>query len=167
MVFPLSPVAPETVELRGPTEARQGEIVNYHCSTSNSNPPATIRWTVGNQTRKADHTHRVSSPHGGWITHSNVSVSLGPGDRSKIVVCNAANSELNEVKSESKMLSVICEFRPFLPALMIELFLRLQLFFALKRAQMEFFFSINNTQIHLARLASWAWPRAKFSRPGD
>lgn len=65
---------------------------------------------MGNRSRQADHSYRVASPAGGWVTHSNVSVSLGPHDRSKIVVCNAVNSELNDVKTESKMLSVICEF---------------------------------------------------------
>jgi hypothetical protein len=99
------------VELRGPGEARVGELVSFECSTSNSNPPATIAWLVANRTRSAIHTHTVTSALGGWVTHSNVTVALEPGDRSKMVTCNAINSELNDVKSESKMLSVICEYR--------------------------------------------------------
>ena len=44
------------------------------------------------------------------MTHANISVSLGPGDRSKMVVCKAINAELNDIKTESKMLSVICKY---------------------------------------------------------
>ena len=105
--FSLSVVAPSSLDLHGPTEAKTGEIITYTCSTANSNPPAVIQWVVGNSTRLAEHTYTVTSPAGGWITHSNISVSLGPNDRSKMVVCNAVNSELNDVKSESRMLSVI------------------------------------------------------------
>ncbi|XP_059086903.1 synaptogenesis protein syg-2-like [Tigriopus californicus] len=99
--------APNSLDLRGPTEAKIGEIITYTCSTANSNPPATIQWIVGNKTRQADHTYSVTSPSGGWITHSNITVSLGPSDRNKMIICNGLNSELNDIKSESRMLSVI------------------------------------------------------------
>lgn len=104
------PVAPESLDLTGPTEARVGEILTYSCMTANSNPPATIQWIVGNVTRQALTTYTKVSPLGGWVTFSNISVSLEPYDRNKIVICSARNSELNEVKTESKMLSVICEY---------------------------------------------------------
>ena len=93
----------------GPSEARTGELLTYSCSTSNSNPAASISWVVGNETRSPERSSVVRSPSGGFITHSEILVSLGPSDRSKMVVCNAVNAELNDAKSESKMLSVICE----------------------------------------------------------
>ena len=93
----------------GPSEARTGELLTYSCSTTNSNPAATIHWTVGNETRAAERSNVAKSPSGGFITHSEITVSLGANDRSKMIVCNAVNTELNDAKSESKMLSVICE----------------------------------------------------------
>ena len=102
-------VAPDSLRLIGPSEARAGELLSYSCSTTNSNPAAAVHWTVGNETRPAERTNVVRSPSGGYITHSEITVSLGPADRSKMIVCNAVNTELNDAKSESKMLSVICK----------------------------------------------------------
>ena len=103
-------VSPEVVTLRGPTEARLGEILTYECETSASNPPALISWTVGNDTRPSLHTETVLSPAtGGWVTRANVTVRLDDAGSAKMVVCSAVNAELNEAKSEAKMLSVICE----------------------------------------------------------
>ena len=102
-------VAPDSLRLIGPSEARAGELLSYSCSTTNSNPAAAIHWTVGNETRPAERTNVVRSPSGGYITHSEITVSLGATDRSKMIVCNAVNTELNDAKSESKMLSVICK----------------------------------------------------------
>ena len=103
------PVAPDSLRLIGPSEARAGELLSYSCSTTNSNPAAAIHWTVGNETRPAERTNVVRSPSGGYITHSEITVSLGATDHSKMIVCNAVNTELNDAKSESKMLSVICK----------------------------------------------------------
>ena len=102
-------VAPDSLRIIGPSEARAGELLSYSCSTTNSNPAAAVHWTVGNETRPAERTNVVRSPSGGYITHSEITVSLGPADRSKMIVCNAVNTELNDAKSESKMLSVICK----------------------------------------------------------
>ncbi len=95
------------MELKGAHEARAGEILTYECTTSNSNPPATIQWVVDNATLASSHTETVVSPLGGWITRANVSVSVRPSDRNKIITCNVINSELNKVKTESAMLTVI------------------------------------------------------------
>ncbi len=104
--------------LSGPTEARVGEMLAYECATGNSNPPATIQWVVGNRTSGLEdrepgwETDRTeASPDGGWVTRSRIRVALGPDDRKKMVVCRAVNSELNDVKSDSKILSVICELQ--------------------------------------------------------
>ena len=109
------PVSPDVVTLRGPTEARLGERLTYECETSASNPPAAITWTVGNETRQSLHEETVESPAtGGWISRASVTVSLEEGSASTMVVCSATNAELNEVKSEAKMLSVICEYKRLL-----------------------------------------------------
>lgn len=41
------PVEPSNVELSGSSEAVEGTEVNLCCSTSSSNPPVQIRWSLG------------------------------------------------------------------------------------------------------------------------
>lgn len=95
------------MELKGTREARAGEVLTYECTTSNSNPPATIQWVVDNVTMPSLHSRTSESPMGGWVTHSNISVTVGKEDRNKIITCNVINSELNAVKTESAILTVI------------------------------------------------------------
>jgi hypothetical protein len=58
----------------------------------------------------------ISSPLGGWVTQSNLTVKVMSNDRSKFISCNVVNSELNDVKTESAILTVICKFT-ILPSL--------------------------------------------------
>ena len=104
-------VAPANVLLSGPSEARVGDSLNFKCITANSNPPATIQWFVDNRTLSTETqtTHTVTSPLGGWVTRSNVSVVVNANDRNKIISCNAINSELNDIKTQSHVLTVICK----------------------------------------------------------
>ena len=110
MYFPSFSVAPTSVELKGAREAKANEELTYECSTSNSNPPATIQWIVDNTTVSAIHSHTEISPLGGWITKSNISVNIRASDRTKIITCNVINSELNAIKTESAILTVICKY---------------------------------------------------------
>ena len=107
-------VAPANVRLIGPSEARVGDSLNFECITENSNPPATIQWFVDNRTLPSDiqTTNTVTSPSGGWVTRSNISVLVSPMDRNKIISCNAINSELNDIKTQSHVLTVICKLPP-------------------------------------------------------
>ena len=112
-IFYLLPVAPSSLDLNGPSEARVGDVVMYECVTANSNPPATIQWVVDNRTISGSSglkSQTFVSPLGGWVTHSNLTVKVLPNDRTKLISCNVVNSELNDVKTESAILTVICEF---------------------------------------------------------
>ena len=109
-MFSFLSVAPSSVELKGPREARSGDVLSFECTTSNSNPPATIQWVVDNVTYASLHSRTTPSPLGGWVTHANVSVRVSENDRNKIITCNVINSELNEVKTESAILTVICKY---------------------------------------------------------
>ena len=102
-------VAPASVELKGAREARSGDVLTFECTTSNSNPPATIQWVVDNVTYPSIHSRISQSPLGGWVTHANVSIGVQSSDRNKIITCNVINSELNAIKTESAILTVICK----------------------------------------------------------
>ena len=53
---------------------------------------------------------QATSPGGGWVTTSDLSVTVTEHDRQKTVSCYAINAELGETIVESKVVSVICEF---------------------------------------------------------
>ncbi len=53
-------VAPDTVTIEGPTEAKVNDSLDFKCETSNSNPPATVQWVVDGRTVHATFTHSVS-----------------------------------------------------------------------------------------------------------
>lgn len=101
-------VGPDFVKLDGPTEAGHGEEVTFKCETSHSNPPASIQWTVNNRTVHSE-SWTEPSHRGGSTTKSSIAVSLGQNDKNKLVICKAINAELNAVKTDSKMLSIICK----------------------------------------------------------
>jgi len=106
-------VASASLDLKGPTEGRVGDVATYECSTANSNPPATIQWIVDNRTMTSSAAVRTQtnvSPLGGWITQSNLTVKVLPNDRTKFISCNVVNSELNDIKTESVILSIICKY---------------------------------------------------------
>ena len=108
-------VAPSSLDLNGPSEARVGDVINYECVTANSNPPATIQWVVDNRTQSGSsgiQSQSLVSPLGGWVTHSNLSIKVQSNDRTKLISCNVVNSELNDVKTESAILTVICKYSP-------------------------------------------------------
>ena len=62
------------------------------------------------------HSSQATSPGGGWVTTSDLSVTVTEHDRQKTVSCYAINAELGETIVESKVVSVICKRRiPHLP----------------------------------------------------
>lgn len=99
--------APDKVTIDGPSEAKVGDILEFKCETSNSNPPATVQWVVDGRTVAENFTHTATSPNGGWITKSDLTVTIGSNDRNKMVSCYAVNQELGETIVESHMISVL------------------------------------------------------------
>jgi hypothetical protein len=59
-VFCLSTVAPDKVTIKGPSEAKVGDSLRFECSTSNSNPPASVQWVVDGRVVNENFTHSVS-----------------------------------------------------------------------------------------------------------
>ncbi|XP_049818879.1 nephrin isoform X2 [Aethina tumida] len=87
---------PAHVTISGPTEARVGDPVPLTCTTSNSNPPAEIKWMVaGRQVRNAT-ARTIVSPEGGWITTSNITAVVEPNRKSLVVICHGVNMQLTE-----------------------------------------------------------------------
>ena len=53
---------------------------------------------------------QVTSPDGGWITKSNLSLTVNPMDRNKDVLCYAVNSALGETVVEKHTVAVLCKY---------------------------------------------------------
>ena len=53
---------------------------------------------------------QVTSPDGGWITKSNLSLKINPMDRNKDVLCYAVNSALGETVVEKHTVAVLCKY---------------------------------------------------------
>ncbi|XP_047999981.1 nephrin isoform X1 [Leguminivora glycinivorella] len=88
--------APAHVTITGPTEARVGDPVPLTCSTAPSNPAADIKWLVLGKHHKEASNRTVISPEGGWITTSNITVTVEKDRRSIVVVCHGINAQLTE-----------------------------------------------------------------------
>jgi hypothetical protein len=102
-------VAPDKVTITGPTQAKVGETLKFECVTGNSNPPASIQWLVDGVHKNENFTHKATDPNGGWVTRSELSVTISASDRNKMISCYAVNQELGETIVESHMISVLCK----------------------------------------------------------
>lgn len=88
--------APAHVTISGPNEARVGDPVPLTCATAPSNPAADIKWVVSGKHHRGASNRTVISPEGGWITTSNITVTVEPNRRSVVVVCHGVNGQLTE-----------------------------------------------------------------------
>ncbi|XP_050530864.1 nephrin-like [Daktulosphaira vitifoliae] len=80
------------VKIKGPTEAKQGEIINLTCETGRSNPPSVINWLVAGEQERNSTSTVVTAPQSSWITKSNVSFVMPAGQRSVVATCQAVNN---------------------------------------------------------------------------
>ena len=52
-------VAPDKVTIKGPSDAKVGDSLRFECTTSNSNPPASVTWVVDGRSVNENFTHSV------------------------------------------------------------------------------------------------------------
>ena len=103
-------VGPDRVEIRGPSTAKVGQTLIFECGTSNSNPASTLQWVIDGKAQPAIHNRTDTSPEGGWVTLSNISVIIGHLDKSKSISCYANNYALSETKVETHIVTVLCKY---------------------------------------------------------
>ncbi|XP_026818055.1 nephrin-like [Rhopalosiphum maidis] len=80
---------PARVHVKGPDEAKQGELVTLSCETSRSNPASIIRWTVNGEAEENSTSVKVPAPQSSWITKSNVSFVIPTGQRFVAATCQS------------------------------------------------------------------------------
>ena len=86
--------APSKVAITGPETGELGEEYTFECSSGNSNPAASLRWIVDRRTVAANFTVTEESDNGGFVTKSNISLTVLDSTRYKMVNCYANNAAL-------------------------------------------------------------------------
>lgn len=100
--------APSKVSIVGPKEAQDGENVTLFCSTDRSNPPADVSWVVDGRALQAANTI-VADPRGGWVTYSNVTVTISGGHERNVKTfsCYSVNKAMGETQVETAVISIL------------------------------------------------------------
>ena len=103
-------VAPTQVTITGTREAKAGETLTLTCTSSNSNPAATINWIPQGSSIVNDRTRTEPSPDGGEITISEIDVTLTPQLTSAIYTCSATNNQLGITVADTATVGVLCKY---------------------------------------------------------
>ncbi|XP_055904488.1 nephrin isoform X2 [Eupeodes corollae] len=99
--------SPSEVTISGPTEALAEETVQLSCSSAPSNPIAEISWSVDGQQMNATNSKSQQNPEGGWITVSNLSVTIGSNKRFLVAVCHGFNAALTEAVVATHTINIL------------------------------------------------------------
>lgn len=68
-------VAPSKITILGPTEGKVGNVITMSCSAGPSNPASKLTWVVDGKIIPTA-TTEVEVSKGGWLTTSNITVTL-------------------------------------------------------------------------------------------
>lgn len=79
------------MRIRGPQEAKQGEVIKLSCETGRSNPSSTIKWTVAGEPKDGP-SIEVAAAQSSWITKSNISYVIPNGLHVIEITCQAMSN---------------------------------------------------------------------------
>lgn len=102
--------------IKGPTEAKPGDVISLSCKTDRSNPPSTIKWMVDGEPEKNSTSTVVAEPQSSWITISNVSFVIPNGQQLVVVTCQAVSDSGSEKVITSHSINILCEYNNNLPS---------------------------------------------------
>ncbi|XP_017838781.1 nephrin isoform X2 [Drosophila busckii] len=107
--------APKDVYLSGASQAKVGDTVELSCVTAASNPPARISWSMNGRPLNNSSYKTRSSTAGGWVSSSNITLTIDAQSRTFIAVCHALNTELSQNVVGSHTVNVL--YAPSAPLL--------------------------------------------------
>ncbi|XP_060601091.1 synaptogenesis protein syg-2-like isoform X3 [Ruditapes philippinarum] len=99
--------APKTATITGTREAKAGETLTLTCTTSNSNPEAIIEWIPRKETGANIRSRTEVSPNGGYITISEIDITLSNTQTSAIYTCSAENRQLGITVADTATVGVL------------------------------------------------------------
>ncbi|XP_066948196.1 nephrin-like [Macrobrachium rosenbergii] len=99
---------PTTVIITGPSEVQEGSPINLTCKSSESNPPASLTWTVDGEVMETSKSVAEKADTGGWMTSSvlNEYVVTSRNATEIHVECRAINPTIDEVVKTKKVIII-------------------------------------------------------------
>lgn len=88
-----------------------GDSVQLSCVTAPSNPAARINWSMNGRPLSNSTFKTTRSLDGGWVTSSNITLSIDSQSRTFITVCHALNAELSQNVVGSHTVNVLCKLK--------------------------------------------------------
>ncbi|XP_069188488.1 nephrin-like [Procambarus clarkii] len=100
--------APRMVSITGPSQVEEGKTLDLTCTTSVSNPPASLSWSVAGETIEETKTGVERREDGGWVTSSQLTRHpLGRANATEVVVeCRAVNPAVEHVVKKIKIITI-------------------------------------------------------------
>ncbi|XP_065200592.1 nephrin-like isoform X2 [Planococcus citri] len=98
--------APATLIINGSSEGKVGDEIPLTCSSAPSNPPVELKWNIGGKDVTNTSFQRVSSLHNGYVTHSNITVTIESDAENVVVICSAT-SVLGDNKLATHTITVL------------------------------------------------------------
>lgn len=99
--------APRTATITGTREAKAGETLTLSCTTSNSNPAAVVTWIPQGSSGSNIRSRTEVSPDGGYITVSEINITLTNTQTNAIYTCSATNHELGITVADTATVGVL------------------------------------------------------------
>lgn len=84
-------------------------MIPLTCTTAPSNPAVELRWNIGGKDVANPTSRTVVSSDNGWITYSNISLTVEPNTESVVVICSAI-STLGDSKLATHTITVLSEY---------------------------------------------------------
>lgn len=109
-------VAPDTVTVTGQKLGKAGEQIQLTCTSSHSNPAASLIWLSKGLTVAGAQEQVSASSDGGYITVSTLTVTLTNQESTVLFMCQASNYSRVVDTIE---LSVLCKYSLNLKSLVL------------------------------------------------
>ncbi|XP_050061787.1 nephrin-like isoform X2 [Aphis gossypii] len=87
---------PSHVRIKGPVEAKQGELITLSCETGRSNPASMIKWMVNGDVEENSTFVKMNAPQSSFISKSNVSFVIPTGQRYVEATCQSIGNSISE-----------------------------------------------------------------------
>ncbi|XP_074653019.1 nephrin-like [Tubulanus polymorphus] len=104
--------APAITQITGHTNAKAGEMIKLKCDSAISNPASVITWFAKGRQLQHDKQIQTPSPHGGFTTHSEITIKLVNTLNNVIYTCQATNHALGQTVADTVTLSVLYPPQP-------------------------------------------------------
>ncbi|XP_069957515.1 nephrin-like [Cherax quadricarinatus] len=100
--------APRLVSITGPSQVEEGKTLDLTCTTSVSNPPASLSWSVAGETLEEIKSVVERQEDGGWVTFSHLGQHpVGQHNLTEVMVeCRAVNPAVEHVVKNFKIITI-------------------------------------------------------------